>query len=262
MQPGEEFSALWGSGYDKARAFIEIEHRRKIVLGYWTNAGNTQQRIQQAVTEAMRGGFTLRVTMVRENRLYSTEQHVDVPWSNKNLTVKWEHFVSKLEPGQKETYTAIITGPDAKRAVGEMVASLYDESLDQFLPHHWMHRFDAFRQDYPYLRSRFESYGQQLQHLTGNWNRRSKGVEVSYRHYPSDLIDEWWANQMMHVPDMFNASTLRESADMDGAMPQNATRYLAKDAAPPKSAEEPNMGGGMVFNPQAPPGGGNGAPNP
>ena len=27
---GAEFTALWGTGYDQARAFVEIEHRRKI----------------------------------------------------------------------------------------------------------------------------------------------------------------------------------------------------------------------------------------
>ena len=31
LEPGEEFMALWGTGYDKGRAFVEIEHRRKIV---------------------------------------------------------------------------------------------------------------------------------------------------------------------------------------------------------------------------------------
>ena len=26
LEPGEEFMALWGTGYDKGRAFVEIEH--------------------------------------------------------------------------------------------------------------------------------------------------------------------------------------------------------------------------------------------
>jgi hypothetical protein len=82
------------------------------------------------VTEAMRGGFTLRVTMIRENRAYVTSQRIDVPWSNKKLTIQWERFVSKLGPADKETWTAIISGPDAERAVAEMVATLYDASPD------------------------------------------------------------------------------------------------------------------------------------
>ena len=75
--------------------------------------------------------------MVRENRAYLTSKKVNVPWTNKNLTVKWEHFTDKMEPGKKETWTAVITGQNAKKAVAEMVATLYDESLDQFKPHQW-----------------------------------------------------------------------------------------------------------------------------
>ena len=41
-----------------------------------------------------------------------------------------------------------------------MVAAMYDASLDAYLPHHWMQRFDVFRQDHsqpaPELRERGE----------------------------------------------------------------------------------------------------------
>src|SRR5262249_23523454 len=108
-QPGDEFMALWGTGYEEGRAFIEIEHRRKLLERYWTRPGQTQQQIRVAVTEAMRGGFTVHITQVRENRAYLESRHVDVPWRNKELELRWEHFVSKLQPGQKETWTAVIS---------------------------------------------------------------------------------------------------------------------------------------------------------
>ncbi len=92
----------------------------------------------------------------REPGLFN-EQIVDVPWTNKQLTIAWEHFRSLLEPGQKETWTAIITGPDARKAVAEMVAGLYDASLDQYLPHDWLHSFTGFRQESSRLSSRFEN---------------------------------------------------------------------------------------------------------
>ena len=41
LEPGSKFTALWGSGYEKARAFIEIEHRRKTIQAYWTDAAKT-----------------------------------------------------------------------------------------------------------------------------------------------------------------------------------------------------------------------------
>ncbi|MCH5373906.1 MAG: MG2 domain-containing protein, partial [Planctomycetes bacterium] len=124
VEPGKEFRAVWGSGYERARAYVEVERRNKIIKSFWTDADRTQIQVVQEVTEAMRGGFELRVTMVRENRAYMTSRHVDVPWTNKDLKIEWEHFVSKLGPGEKQTWTAIISGPDAKKAVAEMVATL------------------------------------------------------------------------------------------------------------------------------------------
>ncbi len=192
LEPGEEFMALWGTGYEKARAFIEIDHRGKSRQAFWTELGATQQAVKQKVEEAMRGGFTLRVTMVRENRAYITERHVAVPWSNKDLAVKWERFVSKLEPGQKETFTAIITGPDAKKAAAEMVATLYDQSLDAYFPHNWMRAFGVFRQDYSRISSRFENMLKRFNHLYGFWPQDFKDTTITYRSFPWELTANLW----------------------------------------------------------------------
>ena len=192
VEPGEEFMALWGSGYGTARAFVEVEHRHKILQSYWTEQGLTQFSIKQAVNEAMRGGFTLHITMVRENRAYLSSHHVNVPWTNKNLSVKWERFVNKLEPSQKETWTAVITGPDAKKAVAEMVATLYDESLDQFLPHRWQSAFNVFRQDYARLGQSFENMNKGLQYLQGQWPQQNKGSNFHYRSFPHEIAANLW----------------------------------------------------------------------
>ncbi|HPP53825.1 MAG TPA: alpha-2-macroglobulin family protein, partial [Thermoguttaceae bacterium] len=192
LEPGEEFMALWGTGYEKGRAFIEIEHRRKVIQAFWTELGATQQAVKQAVTEAMRGGFTVRITHVQENRAYLTQRQVNVPWSNKNLSLSWERFVSKLQPGQKETWTAVITGPDAKRAVAEMVAALYDQSLDAYLPHGWMGGFGVFRHDYSNLSSRFENVWKPLGHWYGGWPIDYKDTTMTYREFSPEIVANLW----------------------------------------------------------------------
>jgi uncharacterized protein YfaS (alpha-2-macroglobulin family) len=195
-QPGQEFSALWGTGYSSGRAFVEIEHRHKMLQRYWTRSGQTQQQIKMAVTEAMRGGFTLHVTQVREDRAYLDSRKVDVPWLNKDLDVKWEHFVSKLEPNQKETWTAVISKPKLdgeeqvsrpERSVAEMVATLYDESLDAFAPLNWQERFNVFRQDYSTVQTQFANQAQAFQYAFGAWVTAFQSVQISYRSFPSDL---------------------------------------------------------------------------
>ncbi len=187
VEPGEQFMALWATGYPNARAFIEIEYRGKMLQGFWTENGAAQQQVKQRITEAMRGGFVLHVTMVKENRAYLTSREVSIPWSNKELTVKWEHFTSKLEPAQKETWTVIVTAPDGKKVPAELVATLYDQSLDTFLPHQWQRSFNVFRNEQGMLSSTFENDSESLEHLRGQWTLPQHVPAIKYRRFPDEL---------------------------------------------------------------------------
>jgi uncharacterized protein YfaS (alpha-2-macroglobulin family) len=195
VEPGAELMALWGTGYDEGRALVEVEHRNKIIRRYWTKPGQTQSLIKQAVDEEMRGGFTLHVTQVRENRAYVESKRVDVPWSNQELKVSWEHFTSKMQPNQRETWTAVIKGPNAQKAVAEMVATLYDESLDALRPMEWMKEFSFFYQDQSMRQATFENVQQVFQGIKGNWRRDYIQVERSYRSFPPELT--WYGNHLL-----------------------------------------------------------------
>lgn len=191
IEPGQPYKAVWGSGYRSARAFVEVEHRGETLQSYWTQAGTTQAEIEQQVSEKMRGGFTVRTTMIRENRAYIQSTRVNVPWSNKELTLKWEHFVSKLEPAAKETWTAVIRGKDAEARVAEMVATMYDASLDAFLPHPWQSRFQVFRQDHSRLQSTFENQLRNLQQIYSSWRVQGRSGTLTYRQFPPQIIQNF-----------------------------------------------------------------------
>jgi hypothetical protein len=187
LEPGEDFVAVWGSGYERARALVEIEKRGKILASYWTEPGRTQHVIRWPITEPMRGGFTLRVTMVRENRAYRHSEKVEVPRHDRELKVRWEHLVSKLEPGQRETWTAVITGADATRAVAEMVATLYDASLDQYTRYVWPNGFGVFPEEPVASGYRFENRAASLQPIAGGWPRMFEPEGVEYRRFPGEI---------------------------------------------------------------------------
>lgn len=142
---GETLDALWGTGYDKGRAFVEILRDEEVLASYWTSEDSTQTRIRLPITEAERGGFFVRTTHLRENRAYFHVQFIDVPWTNKKLSASWQTFRSKLRPGQKETWTATFRLPNGRPADAEMVAALYDASLDQFIKHSWPSDLGLFR---------------------------------------------------------------------------------------------------------------------
>ena len=225
-----------------------MEYDGKVLKSYWTASNRTQELVEQAVGEEMRGGLTLRVTFVRENRAYFNERVVDVPWSNKKLALKWESFRSKLMPGQKETWTAVVTGPDAKRAAAEMVATLYDASLDQYLPHNWPQAFGVFRQEYNRVNGEFQNAKLDFQHIQGWWQTPSRGVDWNYRAFPQDVIANLWGySYFSGRRDAHNSLRMMakgEAMESNGAM-------LMSDAAMPHAAAAPAAFGGMMEQQQA-----------
>ncbi len=183
VEPGEEFVAVWGTGYDSGKAFVELEHRGNILRSYWTDTNATQHVIKFPVEEKHRGGVQLRITYVRDNRLYSTNHQINVPWSNKKLAVKWEHFVSKLQPGGRETWTAVVTGPDAEKTVTEMVAGMYDASLDAFTPHQWINSFNAFYRNYSPVSRRFYNFEQSARQAFHYSSKTYRDARRTYRNF-------------------------------------------------------------------------------
>ena len=239
MEPGETFQALWGTGYDSGRAYIEIEHRKKLLGAQWTDPDRTQSLLKQTVDEGMRGGFTLRVTQVKENRAYFTQRKVNVPWTNKELEVKWSHHTSKLEPGQKEIWTATVSGPDAKNAVAEVAAALYDESLDAYLPHRWMSAFSVFRQDSSRLNSNFQNQVTGFQRFLGNWPRNYYATGVEYPSFPQDILA---IHSHLARPGMLSMRSMRREGGvamdaLDSSAPMAATAAFADPIMPEGAAK-------------------------
>ncbi len=231
VEPGATFSAFWGTGYDSGRAFVEFERDGQLLQSFWTEPQRTQQMIAQEITEAMRGGLTMRITYVRENRAYLESRMIDVPWTNKQLDIRWEHFTSKLKPGATETWTAIVSGSDAKRAVAEMVATLYDASLDQYKPHTWQTLQHIFPREHTRLTSEFQNALTSFQLLQGHWDRNFKHAQsLSYRRYPSDIKQPHWHLFKKRGGVMMPMAMAVEAADAEGVVYANGALRQDKDA--------------------------------
>lgn len=99
--------------------------------------GRGQQTVPIAIEESHRGGLSLTLSWLRENHGESEQLQIAVPWTNKQLSLEWASFRSPLQPGQEEQWTLTIKGPQAEMVSAEMVASLYDASLDEFVPHNY-----------------------------------------------------------------------------------------------------------------------------
>ncbi len=219
LEPGETLDALWATGYPQGRAFVEIERNGQTLESYWTDGEQSQERIHFPITEDYRGGLTLRTTFVHENRAYFETRRINVPWSNKQLQVKWERFRSKLEPGQAEAWTATVTGPDAQSAAAEMVATLYDASLDQYRAHNWPSSLGSFYNEYSRISSQFFNTQRNFNNFAGSWSWERHSIDWSYRSFPPYLVQYYGRDE-----DIFELSPFAiDEADTG----YRATRILA-----------------------------------
>ncbi|HMK02972.1 MAG TPA: alpha-2-macroglobulin family protein [Ferruginibacter sp.] len=89
------------------------------------------------VTEADRGGMAMSYVFVKHNRVYKGTEQFNIPWSNKELNISYETFRDKLLPGSREKWKVKISGNKGEKVAAEMLAGMYDASLDQFKPHSW-----------------------------------------------------------------------------------------------------------------------------
>ena len=82
-------------------------------------------------------GVRICFAFVKNGRLYKKEFQIVKPQPEKKLKLAWKTFRDKLLPGQKETWTLNVRYPDGFPANVQLMASMYDASLDQFVSHHW-----------------------------------------------------------------------------------------------------------------------------
>lgn len=83
-------------------------------------------------------GITVNFAFMREGKLYTKQVQIDRPRPEKSLQLKWITFRDKLQPGGKEEWRLQITHPDKKAADAQLLATLYDASLDKLYVNDWV----------------------------------------------------------------------------------------------------------------------------
>ncbi|MGA2506600.1 MAG: alpha-2-macroglobulin family protein [Chitinispirillaceae bacterium] len=141
-EPGEKAALCIGTAEKQVKVLYEIEHKKEIIRKEWLTLSNSQKLIEIPIEEKHRGNFCVHFTFVKNGRSYRHDQTISVPWTNKDLAITFETFRNKLQPGQKEEWRIRITGKKGDKVAAEMVACLYDASLDAFRPHSW--QFDIY----------------------------------------------------------------------------------------------------------------------
>ncbi|MCB9360796.1 MAG: hypothetical protein H6587_04100 [Flavobacteriales bacterium] len=164
-QPGDTIDVLIASGAENVKVLYETEHQDKLVKKEWISLNKEMKKIRIPIEEKHRGNLSLHFTFVKDNRSYSYNPMIYVDYTNKKLDIEFETFRNKLLPGQQEEWKIKLKGPKGEKVAAEMLAAMYDASLDEFRANNWY----------------FNIYGSYYNRL--NWqNNNSFGSTYSQQH--------------------------------------------------------------------------------
>lgn len=136
--PGEEAAFIFGTSDKDTHILYEIytaankcTERKQIRL----SDENRTFRIPFKETDGE--GFTVSFTFVKDGKAYVTQVPVYRRQPDRRLTIQAETFRDHLLPGSKENWKFRITDADSSTVSAEVLASMYDASLDKLLPFKW-----------------------------------------------------------------------------------------------------------------------------
>jgi Bacterial Alpha-2-macroglobulin MG10 domain/Alpha-2-macroglobulin family/MG2 domain len=136
-EPGDVVSFEVLTGIANPPKAIRIVERRTVPpVRNWMSLPTYNDR-SVTLTEADRGDVYVHHLTAYNNRFYEDHQLIRVPWTNKDLSVALKTWRDKMEPGDEETWTLTVEGQKKEKVMAELLLSMYDASLDAFIPHQW-----------------------------------------------------------------------------------------------------------------------------
>ncbi len=134
---GEEAIVKISSASEDIMVTIDIEKNHQIITTEYIQLSGNSKTIKIPVLEKDLGGFSVNYGYLNYNGYQSGSILISVPYEPTDLQIETQTFRDKLLPGQDETWSFTIKGPKGDKIGAELLASMYDASLDQFKPHQW-----------------------------------------------------------------------------------------------------------------------------
>ncbi|MFD1469947.1 alpha-2-macroglobulin [Hymenobacter caeli] len=240
VAPGQATAILLGSSEAEARILLEVERGGQLLRQEWLTlrAGEQRRVAVESGPAGAPGPLYIHTTQVRANRLYRHDATVQVTEKPQPLQLTISTFRDKLQPGQKETWRIAIHQAGGKAADAELLATLYDQSLDVFRPH----SFQGLDFGDGGYEARFGWEGEFGELTSNSYATTNDGPGPKDVNYP-ELND--WQRHLDEVPDQEelqdkNATPgssprmrVRAMANADGAMASAPARMAVAKFTPP-----------------------------
>jgi len=136
-QPGQEIQFTISTDAPDSRVLVEIWSADTLRFADWIKADRKMVQLPYKVRESDRGKLSFQAVMLRFNEVFTINEGVSVPFDNRKLDIELLSLRDQLQPGANESWELIIRQANNKAASAELLAGMYDASLDQIMLHNW-----------------------------------------------------------------------------------------------------------------------------
>ena len=127
---------VFGTSHPDAYVLMDVFSNDRRIETRSLKLDNELNKFDIAYKDVYGDGVTVLFTFVKEDKVYSRSVMIEHKRPERNLSLKWEVFRDKLMPGQEEEWRLVIKSPDGAPAAAEMLAYMYDASLDKIYSHY------------------------------------------------------------------------------------------------------------------------------
>ncbi|NNC51328.1 MAG: alpha-2-macroglobulin [Flaviramulus sp.] len=136
-KPGETAILTLASAAENLNVTVTIEKNKKVIKTQIVQLNNNKKTISIPVTNSDYGGFAIHYSFAFFNSFNASTEIISVPYPETDLEIETKTFRDKVKPGTDETWSFTIKGALGEKVSAELLASMYDVSLDQFKSHTW-----------------------------------------------------------------------------------------------------------------------------
>ena len=126
-----------GSSDQDVHIVYSIFAGKKLIERGAVDRSNQLFNMKTTYKEEYGNGLLLTFAWVKNQHCYTHKATIQRPLPDKHLRLEWSTFRDRLKPGQQEEWTLSIKDADGKPVDAQLMATLYDKSLDQITSHQW-----------------------------------------------------------------------------------------------------------------------------
>ena len=134
---GEKAKINFGTSLKNGYVLYEVMNGTQILERKWMEMNDEIRTFEIPFLESYGAGISVQFTFVRDEKLFSQKVNITKKVVEKKLTPTLSVFRDKLKPGEKAEWTITVPEVEKLHQSAEVLAGMYDASLDVLRPHSW-----------------------------------------------------------------------------------------------------------------------------